>query len=97
MDDRKPEQPVVATEFVGTSISSGGDGVDKPKILDDLLNENPCVKFHNQQRGYVRCRVTPTQWTTDFMVVDQVAKEGGVVSKRAAFVVDAGKPGARSV
>jgi alkaline phosphatase D len=97
VDDRKPELPVVATEFVGTSITSGGNGVDKPKILDDLLRENPFVKFHNQQRGYVRCRVTPTQWTSDFMVVDQVAKEGGVVTKRASFVVDAGKPGARSV
>ena len=97
VDDRKPELPVVATEFVGTSISSGGDGVDKPKILDDLLRENPFVKFHNQQRGYVRCRVTPTQWTSDFMVVDQVAKEGGVVTKRASFIVDAGKAGARAV
>jgi alkaline phosphatase D len=97
VDDRKPELPVVATEFVGTSISSGGDGVDKPKILDDLLKENPFVKFHNQQRGYVRCRVTPTQWTSDFMVVDQITKEGGVVTKRASFVVDAGTPGARSV
>ena len=26
VDDRKPESPVVATEFVGTSISSGGNG-----------------------------------------------------------------------
>src|SRR6185503_104594 len=25
-DDRKPETPVVATEFVGTSVSSGGNG-----------------------------------------------------------------------
>lgn len=95
VDDRKPELPVVATEFVGTSISSGGDGVDKPKILDDLLKENPFVKFHNQQRGYVRCHVTPSRWSTAFMVVDQVSKEGGVVSKRASFVVDAGTPGAR--
>lgn len=71
--------------------------MDKPKILDDLLKENPFVKFHNQQRGYVRCRVTRAQWTTDFMVVDQVAKEGGVITKRASFVVDAGTPGARPV
>jgi hypothetical protein len=31
------------------------------------------------------------------MVVDQITKEGGVVTKRASFVVDAGTPGARSI
>src|SRR5262249_24314485 len=47
----------VATEFVGTSITSGGDGSVKPKNHDAILAENPCVKFHNTQRGYVRCAV----------------------------------------
>ncbi len=29
VDDRRPEDPVVASEFVATSLSSGGNGVDK--------------------------------------------------------------------
>ncbi len=30
VDDRRVEEPIVATEFVATSLSSGGNGVDKP-------------------------------------------------------------------
>ena len=48
----------MATEFVGTSISSGGDGRTNRPDLDALLAENPHVKFYNGQRGYVRCRWT---------------------------------------
>lgn len=96
VDDRKTELPVVATEFVGTSITSGGDGVDKPKLIDGLLQENPCIRFHNQQRGYVRCTLTPKNWVADYMVVDQVTRPGGMVSKRAVFVIDAGRPGAHT-
>lgn len=94
VDDRKPEQAIVATEFVGTSISSGGNGVDKPKQHDQLLAENPCVRYHNAERGYVRCKVTPQTWVSDYVVVSDVMKPGGTCSTRASFAVQAGKPGA---
>lgn len=92
VDDRKAEQAVVATEFVGTSLSSGGNGVAKPPGHETLLADNPCIKFHNKERGYVCCTVTPTSWTSDYMVVDDVLKPGGKVTKRASFVVEAGDP-----
>jgi len=95
VDDRKSELPVVGVEFVGTSISSGGNGSDKPRTLDTLLAENAAVRFHNTQRGYVRCTVTPTSWRSDYQVMDQVTKPGGQISTRASFVVEAGKPGAQ--
>jgi alkaline phosphatase D len=95
VDDRNLEAQVVATEFVGTSISSGGNGIDKIRSHDELLSDNPFVKFHNAQRGYVRCDVTPTEWTSRYMVVDDVTKPGGNVTTRATFVVEAGIPGAR--
>lgn len=82
----------VATEFVGTSISSSGDGVDKPKSLATVLGENPHVKFHNAERGYVRCEVTPKAWRTDFRTVAYVTKKGAPVKTRATFVVEAGRP-----
>ena len=59
----------VATEFVGTSISSGGDGTAMPRNREAVMSENPFVKFHNAQRGYVRCEATPHQWKTDFQIV----------------------------
>ena len=81
----------VATEFVGTSISSGGDGVEAPKTLSQTLSENPFVKFHNTERGYVRCEVTPQSWRTDYRTVDFVTKAGSPVHTRASFVVESGK------
>jgi alkaline phosphatase D len=96
VDDRKAETPIVATEFVGTSITSGGNGVDKPEGLDTLLSENPCIRFHNRQRGYVRCTITPSEWRSDYIVVPDVLKPNGQVSTRASFVVEAGKPGAKA-
>jgi len=95
VDDRKPETRVVATEFVGTSITSGGNGVDRPADLDTLLAENPCVRFHNRQRGYVRCTLTRDAWKSDYVVVDQVTEPGGNISTRASFVVENGRPGAK--
>jgi alkaline phosphatase D len=94
VDDRRPETEVVATEFVGTSISSGGNGVDCVPRHDEILSDNPCVQFHNAQRGYVRCTVTPESWTSEFMVVDDVTRPNSRVTPRATFVVEAGMPGA---
>ena len=81
----------VATEFVGTSISSGGDGRAEPKGLTELLAENPFVKFHNAERGYVRCEVTPTTWRTDFRTVEYVSRPGAPLQTRASFVVEDGR------
>ena len=96
VDDRKAEGAVVATEFVGSSISSGGNGTVKATGHETLLAENPCIKFHNRERGYVCCTVTPTTWTSDYMVIDDVLKPGGKVTKRASFVVEAGDPHAKT-
>lgn len=92
IDDRNPETPVIATEFVGTSLTSGGNGVDQPKGVDKLLADNPFVKWHNRERGYVRCLVTPETWTSDYVVVDDVEKIGGKIFTRKSFVVEAGDP-----
>lgn len=92
VDDLNPESPIVASEFVCTSISSGGNGIDKPPHLAALLSENPHVKFHNAQRGYVACEVTPTEWRSDYYVVDNVTKPNGNVTKRASFTVESGRP-----
>jgi alkaline phosphatase D len=83
----------VATEFVGTSISSGGDGLNKPKDLDLLLSDNPFVKFHNAERGYLKCEVDAKAWKTDYRTVPFVAKPGAPIHTRASFVVEPGKPG----
>ena len=97
VDDRNQETDIVATEFVGTSISSGGKGIDRREGHDQLLSKNPFIRFQNSQRGYVRCRVTPMEWRSDYLVVDDVTVIGGKTSTRASFVVEEGQPGAKPV
>jgi alkaline phosphatase D len=92
VDDRKHDAPVVATEFIGTSISSGGDGVATPAGTEHLIRHNPGVKFHNAERGYVRCTVTPTAWQSDYVTVARISVPDAPVTTRASFVVEAGKP-----
>jgi len=90
VDDRRHDDPVIAAEFVATSLSSGGNGYDRHSGYDAMLAANPCVKFHNRQRGYLRCSVTKHSWTTDFVVMDQVEKPGGEATRRARLTLEAG-------
>jgi alkaline phosphatase D len=84
---------IVATEFVGTSISSGGDGKNEPRYLSAMYSANPFVKFHNTERGYVRCRVTPSSWQSDYQVVEYVTRRGAPLITRASYVVESGQAG----
>ncbi len=84
---------VVASEFSGTSLTSGGDGTDLAPDFAPILSKNPQVKFHNSQRGYVRCVITPKEWTSDYRIVPYVSRPGAPIQTRASFVVEAGRPG----
>ncbi|MCI0335102.1 MAG: alkaline phosphatase D family protein [Planctomycetes bacterium] len=95
VDDRQSVAPVIATEFVGTSLSSDGDGIETPRKLAATIAENPCVRFYNAERGYVRCTVTPASWRSDFRVVPYVTRPGAPVTTRASFVVESGQLGAK--
>ena len=97
VDFDRPESTTVATEFVGTSISSGGDGAEKADYTDAMLAENPFVRFHNAERGYVSCTVTPKNWRADYQVVPFVTRRGAPLITRSSFVVENGKPGAQRV
>ncbi|WP_084820366.1 alkaline phosphatase D family protein [Mesobacillus campisalis] len=85
-----PNSKNVAVEFVGTSITSNGDGSDVNSNTPQILAENPHIKFFNNHRGYVRCTLTQDAWQTDYMVVPYVSRPGAPISKRASFVVEDG-------
>lgn len=95
-DYRDPASPVVATEFTGTSVTTGRDGADLPPHGRTLLDANPDMKFFNGQRGYVRVEVDEELWRGDFRVVPYVHRPGAPITTRAAFVVEHGRPGARA-
>jgi alkaline phosphatase D len=96
VDFADPDSPTVATELVGTSITSGGNGSQvKPDAA--VYAENPFLKFTNRERGYVSCTVTPTEHRADFQVVEEVRQPGAPLITRASYVVENGKPGAQRV
>ena len=82
----------VGTELVGTSITSGGDGQDTTEYGQNLLANNPHVKFYNAQRGYVSNTVTAENWTADFKVLPRVTVSGEQIRTRASFAIEAGRP-----
>ena len=92
-----PASPTVATEFVGTSITSGGNGSEQGAGDPVQLAENPHIKFINRKRGYVRNTITPQQWRADYQIVDAVSTRGAPARTRASFVVADGRPGAQPV
>jgi len=97
LDFTNPDSPTVGTEFVGTPITSGIDGMDLDPGGLTLLKENPHIKFGNFQRGYVSCSITPQRWISDYRVVDKVSVQNGTVSTRAKLLVEDGRPGIQTL
>jgi alkaline phosphatase D len=95
--DLKPDfddarSPVVATEIVGTSITSQGW---RQEVLDAQRADNPHVRFADgTRRGYVRVEVTPRQWRADLRAMRTVTQPRAECDTLATFVVDDGRPGA---
>ena len=83
----------IAVEFVGTSISSNGDGQDKRFGHDRMLELNPHIKFNNAQRGYMICEVTRDHWQTQFRTLDQIHDRTAPIKTRATYAVERGAPG----
>jgi len=96
-DVSNPKSRVVASEFVGTSITSAGDGSDMSPAMKAVVAENECVRFANDQRGYVRFDLRRKDLRADFRVVEYVSKPGAAIKTRASFVVEDGQPGAKAV
>jgi alkaline phosphatase D len=92
-DFEDPRSPVVATELVGTSITS------RPSRtlgrLETLLPDNPHVRFADgTRRGYVRVEITPDRLRADLRAVRTVAQPRSEADTLATFVIENGRPGA---
>jgi alkaline phosphatase D len=87
-----PASPVVATEFVGTSITSQ---FARPELVDARRADNPHVRFADARpRGYVRVEVTPRRWQADLRALRDVTQPRSEADTLARFVVEDGRPGA---
>ncbi|HKS06877.1 MAG TPA: alkaline phosphatase D family protein [Gemmatimonadaceae bacterium] len=88
------DRPIVAAEFVGTSLSSGGDGADTiARINDAYLASHPSLKWANNRRGYVVCELNRDEWVAKYRTVDYVSRPGALVKTAAAWRTEHGRPG----
>ncbi|MFI5952329.1 alkaline phosphatase D family protein [Cryptosporangium sp. NPDC051539] len=95
-DFRDESSPLVASEFVGTSITSGGD----PDLVRfrhqraTLQQENPHCRYLDNQRGYLLADVTPDEFCVRLRVVDSVTDPtAGAARSVARFAVESDRPG----
>lgn len=79
----------IATEFLSSSLSSGGDGAAQRPGQENMLANNPHLRLVNDQRGYQLLRFTPRQVHAELRVIDRVEVPQGQVSTLARFVVEA--------
>ncbi len=98
-DFARADSPVIASEFVGTSITAGagGDGGYERwrRTLQQAGNEH--VRFYDGRvRGYARAEITPQRWTTEFRAVDSVWTRTPVTTTLQRFVVETGRPGVQA-
>ncbi|MDH4149928.1 MAG: alkaline phosphatase D family protein [Betaproteobacteria bacterium] len=91
LDFDNERSPVVASEFVGTSISSYGPSRAR---IDALLAQNPHVKFASgARRGYARFEITPQRWETTFRAVADPADAQSRLFDQGHYVVEDRRPG----
>jgi alkaline phosphatase D len=89
-DPDDPTTPAVATELVGTSISSS---FPIPDLVEQAAAKLPDVRYVNaHQRGYVVCTVTHDELRADFRVVSTVARPRARIATDAAWIVASGDP-----
>ena len=85
--------PVIATEFVGTSITSQSGRTDAQ--LQTFLPDNPHLRFVSaERRGYVRAELTAARMRVDLRAVRSVTDPRAEIDTLASFVVENGRPGA---
>ncbi|MDH3318155.1 MAG: alkaline phosphatase D family protein [Betaproteobacteria bacterium] len=92
LDFDDPASPVVASEFVGTSITSQAATQER---LNKLLPDNPHMQLLDSRfRGYVRMEVTPRALRADLRAMQTVQVRDAACRTLATYEVANGKAGA---
>ena len=97
LDFKDPKSPLVGTEWVGTSMSSAGDGGNFIPEYERAAKQNDFVKWYNSNRGYVSCELTKDHWKTYFRATPYVSRKGAPIETKAVFMIEEGRPGAQLV
>jgi alkaline phosphatase D len=90
-DFNDASSPIVATEFVGTSVSSHGPDYD---LFSKFLPDNPHVHFFDSRvHGYVSATLERDSMKVRFQAVSDASDRDATVSTLRSFVIENGKPG----
>jgi alkaline phosphatase D len=89
-DFASADAPVVASEFVGPSVSSVNPVAAQLRLV---LPANPHIRFVDARHGYCRAELTPERWTTEFRAVETVAVPDQPAATIATWVVEVGRAG----
>jgi alkaline phosphatase D len=92
-DPNDKSSPTLATELVGTSITSGGDGALLGPGMEADIAANPNLLYNNDRRGYILCEATPDQMHSEVWTFEAVSHPGRPPQKAATFVSKSGTPG----
>ena len=87
-DPADPGSPLVGSELVTTSVTSGGDGYDEADGRHPWFPQNPDLKFWTNLRGYVSTTITPGSLEARFRCVPRVSVVGDKVFTRSTWVVE---------
>jgi alkaline phosphatase D len=91
LDFNDPSSPVLATEFVGTSISSYGPPYEP---IAQRLPDNPHVHFfESRRRGYVCVDLEPARMQVRMRVVSDAHDPNADIATLKTFAVESGHPG----
>ncbi len=91
LDFADPDALPVASEFIGTSITSQGWAQER---LAQFLPDNPhFLMTDSRYRGYTRVEVTPGRWVADLRIMESVQTRDAPCSTLASYVVENGRPG----
>lgn len=86
-------EQVVATELVGTSITSS---FAFESVVRGAVASQPTIKyFEGTKHGYVRAALDRDRFRADFRYVSTISAPTATVGTGASFVVEAGRPGAQ--
>ena len=90
-DFANPVSATIASEFVGTSISSQGRS---QAAMQRTLPDNPHILHaESRYRGYTRAELTPARMSVDLRAMDNVKDRDAACRTLASFVVEDGRPG----
>lgn len=88
------ESTPVATEYVCTSVSSGGDGSDFPVGWDGIPRKNPHTTLINDKRGYQVFDIEAGSWRTSVIAVEKVSVPDAPKRKIATLATQPTRAGA---